>query len=256
MHHPAHASQPASPRPAPALPPQPPWLLDEGCTPECARRFAEAAQAESKPHADPLLEHWWQTNAALSRLLVGWAEHAPFEDAAFERWFGKRPRGLSFPAEPLVLLDWLVLGYRRERGAPTEAERRLPAARFKVPELEALTRALVGATPGLYRVASVEKGACVTLASLLPEGAPVVVHDRGMAWLAAVGSLVAGRAYAAGPYGLLRPVGPQLPAEHETSVLRRLARAQRRLADPADDPARFLREHPETLTHALAAELD
>ncbi len=256
MHHPSHASPSASRGPAPALPPQPPWLLDEGCTPECARRFAEAAKAESEPHADPLLESWRQTNAALGRLLAAWSEHVTLEDAAFERWFGKRPRGLSFPAEPLVLLDWLVLGYRRERGAPTEAERRLPQARFRRPELGALTRALVGATPGLYRVSAVEQGACVTLAPLVPEGAPVVVHDRGMAWLADLGSLVAGRAYAAGPYGLLRPVGPQLPATHEASVLRRLARAQRRLADPADDPARFLREHPEALTHALAAELD
>ena len=255
MHHPAHASHSRSPRSAETLPPEPPWLLDHGCSPECARRHAEALRAESGPHPDPLLERWRQANDALSRLIGGWAEHAPLEDAAFERWFGDRPRGLSFPAEPLVLLEWLVLGYRRERGAPTEAERRLPAARFKKPELEALTRALVAAIPTLHRVVAVEQGAIVTLEPLLPEGPPVVVHDRGVAWLADVGSVLAGRAYAAGPYGLLRPVGPQLPAQHETSVLRRLARAQRRLAQPEDDAATFLRAFPEALTHALAAEV-
>ena len=189
-----------------------PAALDEGCPPECYRRHAEGHRLEQTRHPNPAIERGRQASHALTRLLAGWAETYPIPDDAFERWFGDGPPGMRFPAEPFVLLEWVVLGYRAHPHAPTEAERRLAKARFRNEALEALTRAAVAAVPALVRVVAVEVGVSLTLQPLYPVGPVVVAHDRGSSCVTHVGDVFATRTLPAEPTTLLRPISPTVGA--------------------------------------------
>ena len=205
--------------------------LDAGCSAECFQRFERAAAVENEPYADPDLARWKAADQALTRLLAGWAEHADAPDDAFDRWFRGGQLALHMPAEALLLMEWTVLGYRPTRAAATVAEQRIGGARLRDAALEALARAAICALPALLRVVGVEAETSLTLEPVFPAGPTVQVQDRGIACIAEVGGLLAGRTYAAGPFHLLRPVAALLGPGHEPTVLRRLERARRSLED-------------------------
>jgi hypothetical protein len=252
--------QPTAFRYVPEMPPLPEgarWanhVLEPGpaCDDDCRRRHARAHELAQHPHPDPEAARWNATNMALTRLLAGWAERHAAEPAALRRWFPTGEAVFRFPAEPFVLLEWAVLGYRASPTAATVAEGLLASATFRRPELEALTRAVVAATPALLRVVGLSSARGMSFEPVSAPGPVVHVPDRASACVAHDGELVGGRLLATGTrWHLLRSIGPAVPARRAQALLDDLARACEAGDDPPLDHATLLRARPEVLTDLL-----
>jgi hypothetical protein len=231
-----------------------PSVTDPGpsCDEACVKRHAQAMELARAPHPDAEAQRWLQADRELSTLLCAWERHLPRDSDAMDVWFANRTHHLRFPAEPLVLLEWMLIGYRESPEAETVGERRVPKERWRRPDVEALARAAVATPPSLLRVLEADPDWGLRLQPFCPAGGPVRVPDRASACLAHVGGIVGGRVLRAGAWHLLRPVGPIVPPERADALLAGLKKALRfhRVSVPDALPA--LRAEPEAVTHLLA----
>jgi len=223
------------------------------CDESCRRRHALAHELAHARHPDPEAARWQKAEQTLTRLLTGWSLKAPPDDACLDRWFGGRALELRYPGEPFAIMEWSVLGYRREPGDPTAAEGFLSTARFRNADLEVQAREVVAAPVTLLRVVAADPNEGMTLEPLCAPGPRVVVPDRATACIAHDGSLVGGRLLSAGKWRLLRPVGPLVAPAGAGPLLRSLDRALARRGATRERSEAVLRAEPELLSDLLAA---
>jgi hypothetical protein len=253
MTHPQPGSLPP-PFPLPASMSWAPTVTDPGpsCDDACRARHARALELVEAPHPDDEARRWLRANDQLTELIFRWNDPRSYDPDALAVWFVDRPMQFRFPAEPLILLEWMVLGFRATAEDKTLAERRLPKERWRSADLRALARAVVGAPPALLRVIEAEPEWGLGLQPVCPPGDPVRVPDRASACLVHPGGMVGGRLLPAGSWHLLRPVGPFVEPARVPALLRQLDEILRFHRVPRSSPLAAMHREAEFVTHLLA----
>lgn len=226
-----------------------PGLLD---MPDRARRIQAAEALQHAPHVDAELERWKEHDRAFSRWIQKHGLRDRSTSAAIAAYFGGGPREVYSEAESTALVEFAVLDYRAEPGAPTAAERLLGEQPLRDADAQAVARAIAAARSALYRIESLRRGRDLTFRPVWPAGEPVVVTDRAASLTAEEGWLFAARLYQAGPYTFFRWLSDPLPAGRERRILLELERMRTAAkAEGHADSAAFLAAHPEALVYAM-----
>ncbi|HUT56469.1 MAG TPA: SEC-C metal-binding domain-containing protein [Phycisphaerae bacterium] len=154
------------------------------------------------------------------RLACRFADHLDNEDRlwssrAANRYFGDDDLERFFDAHKdrsvvQAYASWGVLSYRPTKNSKTQAEKMLAKG---LPKAQAVVlQARLRAHPTLYRIASHDAGAGTVAMEDVLLGGTVTVHDKLFSENVNDGIFLPGRAFRAGRFHFLEPVGPPLGA--------------------------------------------
>ena len=199
----------------PAIP-----LLDE-----TLRDFLDWSERPKAPAEPPLegpdvvpapddLEGWKACDSRLyQRAQARLARAGGAPNRAISRYFGDVDIGEVFLADDedifpsMSFFEWRWLDYRATKRSQTLAEKMLAG---ELPQAERLLlEARRKATPSVFRVESIQKGASLELVDIL-FGGQVTLHDKAMSESAAVDMSFAARVFPAGKFHFGSPLGPPL----------------------------------------------
>jgi hypothetical protein len=185
----------------------------------CDRSETEAEPSREAPDAIPAdddLEGWKSCDRRLyRRAQARLARKGGASDRAISRYFGRVETGEAFLQDTadvfpgMCFFEWLWVDYRATKKSRTLAEKMLAGPLPRAERL--LLEARLKATPSVFKVQSIQKGASLGLLDVL-FGGEVTLHDRALSESAVEDMSVPARVFPAGNFHFASPLGPPLSA--------------------------------------------